>query len=329
MGWQRGEGDGPGAVPGSGPGAPDGPDAPGIPDPRGGVPRDARLAGSARAGEWDRCRPGPELAAVLAGVGGAEWRCPGAEPDELVGVLRRVAALESWASAAKLGGIRELIRQDDRPAAARSRHGDLPDQCSDSLNHELALALASSVASAEQTALTAWELGARLPNIAALLADGTLAYSKARLIVETFQLLSDADATRAEAMIIPQLTGTTGKTYGQIMHLAPSPRPGPRLRVHVPVLLAARPRVGLRARPAVPQGRPDLRLQRGRTQQKMPPDKAVTRLERHPAQTRLARMDDTNRQNLHPGPLPIPGVDPGTVKDPRNDHRQVTGTGVR
>ena len=68
--------------------------------------------------------------------------------------------------------------------------------------------------------LTAWELGARLPGIAALLADGTLTCPKARLIAETFQWLSDEDATRAEAMILPQLTGPTGKTYGQLINLA-------------------------------------------------------------------------------------------------------------
>ena len=156
----------------------------------------------------------------LAEVAGPEWRCPGAEPDELIGVLRRVAALESWASAAKLGVIRELIRRDEPQARPGARHGDLPDQWSDSLNHELALALAVSVQSAEKTTMTAWELGARLPGIAALHADGTLAYSKARLIVETFQWLSDEDAAKAEALLLPQLTGATGKTYGQIMNLA-------------------------------------------------------------------------------------------------------------
>src|ERR1700761_8933226 len=220
MGWRRGEGGGPGGVPGSGPGAPGGPDTPGIPGMRAEGPRDPRLAGFARGGGWDCCRPGAGLAAVLAGVGGPGWRCRGAEPDELIGILGRVAALESWASAAKLGVVRELIRRDGLAPAAGPRHGDLPDQWSDSLNHELALALASSVQSAERTALMAWELGARLPGIAALLADGTLAYSKARLITETFQLLSDADAARAEAMLLPQLTGTTGKTYGQIVNLA-------------------------------------------------------------------------------------------------------------
>ena len=220
MGWQSGEGSGTGGQPAPLPGSPDGPDALSGTAPQGGTSRDDRLSGFAPGGQWDQCPPGPELAAVLAAVGGPEWRCRGAEPDELIGVVRRLAALESWASAAKLAAVRELIRQDDLPTSAQPRHGDLPDQWSDSLNHELALALAVSVQSAEQTTLTAWELGARLPGIAALHADGTLAYSKAKLIVETFQWLSDEDAARAEAMIIPQLTGTTSKTWGQIMNLA-------------------------------------------------------------------------------------------------------------
>jgi Domain of unknown function (DUF222) len=211
MGWQPGEGSGTGGQPVPGPGAPGSPH---------GTPRDARLSGLARGGQWDQCPPGPELAAVLAAVAGPEWRCPGAEPDELIGAARRLAALEAWTSAAKLAVIRELIRQDDQPWLARPRHGDLPDQWSDSLNHELALALAVSVQSAEKTALTAWELGARLPGIAALHADGTLTYPKVKLIAETFQWLSDEDAAKAEAMIIPQLTGTTGKTWGQLMNLA-------------------------------------------------------------------------------------------------------------
>jgi len=215
MGWQPGDEGGAGEKP-----------EPGVPVRPGGLvshsepQRDWRLSGFARDGYWDACPPGPELAKVLAAVAGREWRCPGAESNELIGVLRRLAALESWASAAKLGVIRELIRQDDLPDQARPRHGDLPDQWSDSLNHELALALAVSVQSAEKTTLTAWELGARLPGIAGLHADGTLAYSKVRLISETFQLLSDEDAAKAESLLLPQLTGTTGKTYGQIMNLA-------------------------------------------------------------------------------------------------------------
>ena len=230
MGWQPGEDTGKGEEPVPGPGAPGGSAPSGGSNSQSGpaphgeaqgeAQRDERLSGFMRGGEWDACLPGPELAAVLTAVAGPQWRCPGAEPDELIGVLRRLAALESWASAAKLAAIRELIRQDDLPSLPRPRPGDLPDEWSDSVNHEVALALAVSVQSAEKTALTAWELGARLPGIAALHADGTLAYSKAKLIVETFQWLTDEDAAKAEAMILPQLTGITGKTYGQIMNLA-------------------------------------------------------------------------------------------------------------
>jgi hypothetical protein len=218
MGWRPGNSGGTGEQPG--PGMPGGPSTPGGPGSRGEAVRDERLSGFAPGGEWDECLPGPVLAGVLAEVAGPEWRWPGAAPDELIGVVRQLAALESWASAAKLAAVRELIRQDDLPVPGRSRHGDLPDEWSDSLNHELALALASSVQSAEKTALTAWELGARLPGVAVLLADGTLTYAKAGLIAETFQLLSDADAARAEALILPRLTGVAGKTYGQIVNLA-------------------------------------------------------------------------------------------------------------
>ncbi|MGH3263983.1 MAG: DUF222 domain-containing protein, partial [Trebonia sp.] len=201
MGWQPGMGGGMGE------------------DPVPGAWHRPELAGFAPGGEWDDCHPGPELAAALARVAGPEWRCTGADPGELTGVLRRITAIESWASAAKLSVIREMIRRDDL-APPGPRHGDLPDQWSESLAHELALTLASSVMSAGQTALTAWELGARLPGIAALLADGTLTFAKARLVAETFQLLSDADAAKAEALLMPKLTGITGKTYGQIAGLA-------------------------------------------------------------------------------------------------------------
>jgi hypothetical protein len=220
MGWQPGTSGRTGEEPDPGAqGRPEASSAPGGQTSRDWPARDARLAGFAPGGEWDACSPGPELAAVLAAVAGPEWRCPGAEPGELAGVLRRVAAVESWASAAKLSVIREMIRRDDL-APPGPRHGDLPDQWSESLTHELALTLASSAPSAVQTALTAWELGARLPGIAALLADGTLTFAKTRLIADTFQLLSDEDAARAEALLTPKLTGTTGKTYGQIARLA-------------------------------------------------------------------------------------------------------------
>ena len=41
--------------------------------------------------------------------------------------------------------------------------------------------------------------------------------------------------------------------------------------------------------------------------------KQSTRLERHPAQTRLAPVDDPARPHLHPGPQAIPGLDRGAA----------------
>jgi len=182
--------------------------------------RDPRLAGFVRGGEWDRRAPGPRLVSVLAEACGPQWRCPGAEPDELIGVLRRLAAVESWAAAAKLGVIRELIRQDDLPFLNGPHHGGLPDQWSDSLTAELALALATSAQSADKLMRTACELESRLPGTGKLLADGTLTLPKVQLIAETFQGLSDEDAAKAEEQLLPQLTGPTGKTFGQVERLA-------------------------------------------------------------------------------------------------------------
>jgi hypothetical protein len=181
--------------------------------------RDPRLAGFTLGGEWDTKAPGADLTAVLAAAAGPEFRCPESTDDELVGVLRRWAAVESWAAAAKLGVIRELIRRDGHPSFDRPRHGDLPDKWSDSLNNELAMALSCSAGAAEKTALTAWELGARLPRIAAMLADGRLTYSKARLAAETFQWLSDDDAARADELLADRLSETALVTFGQLVNL--------------------------------------------------------------------------------------------------------------
>jgi hypothetical protein len=186
----------------------------------GGVPREALLAGFARGGTWDARPPGPELAAALAAAAGAQWRCRGASGEQLIGMLGRLAALEAWAAAGKLGVIRALIRDDDPAFLGGSRHGDLPDVWEDALASEVALALAASVPSADKTMRSAWELGARLPEIGALLETGVLDAPKARLIVEVFQELSDESAGRAEAMIVPELTEPPAKTYAQVERIA-------------------------------------------------------------------------------------------------------------
>src|SRR5579859_6316825 len=110
-----------------------------------------------------------------------------------------------------------MIRRDPAPRKNGGAHGDLPDEWSPSLRHELALALSCPVPSAETTAWLAWERQARLPGVGALLDEGILTLPKARAVIETFKYLTDADAASAEALILDQLAG---KTYTQVLRLA-------------------------------------------------------------------------------------------------------------
>ena len=77
--------------------------------------REELLSGFAAGGVWDKRPPGPELAAALAKAAGPDWRCASATGEELVGLLRGMAALQSWAGAGMLGMVRALIRDDDQP----------------------------------------------------------------------------------------------------------------------------------------------------------------------------------------------------------------------
>jgi hypothetical protein len=182
--------------------------------------REELLSGFAPGGVWDARPPGPELAGALARAAGPQWRCACATGEELIGLLRAMAALQSWASAGMLGVIRALIRDDSPAFLGRPRHGDLPDGWDDSLVHEIALALAVSVPSAAKTTEAAWELGARLPGVDLLLKDGTLDLPRARLVAQVFQDLSDSDAARGEELLVPQLTAPPRKTYTQVERLA-------------------------------------------------------------------------------------------------------------
>ena len=108
-------------VPGRGAGAEPAPGA-GLPGGTGGRRgRDPRLAGFAQGGAGDGCRPGAALAATLEELSGPECRCDGATDDELIGLLGRWQAVESWAAAGKLGVVRELIRRRavDTPGALK------------------------------------------------------------------------------------------------------------------------------------------------------------------------------------------------------------------
>jgi hypothetical protein len=198
MGWQPGQDDDPGTAQGRA--------------------RDPRLAWFAKDGEWDASRPSAALAAALESASSPEWRCPGATRDEMLGMLRQAQALESWTVATKLGILRALIRDDDQPLpAGGGYHGDLPEGWTKPLTHEVALALSMPAVSADKLMWAAWDLRARLPGTGELLTAGALTCAKAKAVHEAFLLLSDENAARAEAMILPELPG---KTYGQVQKLA-------------------------------------------------------------------------------------------------------------
>jgi Domain of unknown function (DUF222) len=222
MDQQPGDGSGAGEEPIGGPGLPGGPAPdPGTSagEPSGSEPAgapDPGLAGFAKGGVWDSTPPSAALAVALEGAAGEGRRCEGGSREEIVGAVRAAAALESWACAAKLGLIRAAIREDD-DGLGGEYHGDLPDAWSKSLTTDVGLALAMSPVSAGTLMQTAWDLGALLPGIGALLKDGTLSYAKARAVNDALELLSEPDKAKAEAMIAGRLAG---KTFGQVDKLA-------------------------------------------------------------------------------------------------------------
>jgi hypothetical protein len=199
MGWQAGDSFRPGELPGRGESLPEPP------------------AGFDHGGTWDAAAPSALLAAALEAAAGPEGLYAGADTGALVGIVRQWAAIESWAAAGLLGALRAMMREDSEGTPLLRRRADLPDGWNDSLNYEVAAALAMGPVSAGNLAGLAWTLGARLPGIGRLLADGTLTRAKARLVAATFDPLNEDEAARAEALVLPELAG---KTYFQVERLA-------------------------------------------------------------------------------------------------------------
>jgi Domain of unknown function (DUF222) len=210
---QPGEGSGAGEEPVPDPGLPGEASAAGPASP---APSGLGLAGFVKGGVWDSLPPSAALATALEAAAGEGWGCAGGSRGGIVGAVRAAAALESWFCGAKLGLLRAAIREDD-DGLGGDYHGDLPDTWSKSLTTDIALALAMSPVSAGKLMQTAWDLGALLPRIGALLEDGTLTYAKARAVNDALELLTEPDKTKAEAMIAPHLAG---KTFGQVDKLA-------------------------------------------------------------------------------------------------------------
>jgi hypothetical protein len=178
---------------------------------------DLRLGDFAQGGWGDTCLPSSGLVSALDQLSGPEWRCDGATDEELIGLLGRWAAAESWVAAGKLGVMRELIRRRAVPIPGTIRPGGLPDLWEKGTGHEAAAALDLSLPGADKLLDLAWTLEARLPGIGAKLADGTITATKAKIIADELSVLDDAQAVAAEKLILDELAG---KTPGQIGKLA-------------------------------------------------------------------------------------------------------------
>ena len=141
----------------------------------------------------------------------------GAGADALTGIVRQWAAVESWAAAGLMGALAAMMHDDDTGTPVLSRRTGMAQGWDDSLNYEIAAALAMGPMSAQNLAGLAWTLRVRLPGIGRLLAGGTLTKSKARLVAQVFEPLDEDEAARAEALIAGELEG---KTYPQVERLA-------------------------------------------------------------------------------------------------------------
>jgi hypothetical protein len=124
MGWQAGDSPRPGEEPGRGEGPPE-------------LPADFT-----RGGPWDAATPSALLATALEAAAGPEELYEGADTDALIGIARQWAAIESWASAGLLGALRAMMREDSEGRPVLRRRTDLPEGWDDSLNYEIAGALA-------------------------------------------------------------------------------------------------------------------------------------------------------------------------------------------
>jgi uncharacterized protein DUF222 len=199
MGWQAADGSRPGEVPGPDECLPE------------------LLAGFVHGGAWDVAPPSAVLAAALESAAGPDGLYEGADTDALVGIVRQWAAIESWAAAGLLAALRAMMREDRDGRPMLRRRSDLPEGWDDSLNYEVAEALAMGPVSAGNLAGLAHVLGTRLPGVGRLLAGGTLTLAKARLIAATFEPLDEEEAARAESLILSEVPG---KTYFQVERLA-------------------------------------------------------------------------------------------------------------
>ena len=189
-------------------------------DSSSGSRRELRLGDFAKGGPGDTCPPGGVLPAAVEGLPGPGWRCAGATDEELIGMLGRWAAQESWSAASKLGVLRELIRRRGIAVPGTVCSAGLPEVWDEGTGHEVASALGISLQAADKLLILAWTLEARLPGTGAKLAEGTIDFVKAKIIADEMSVLDDVQAAAAERLILDDLVGKTPGQVGKLAALA-------------------------------------------------------------------------------------------------------------
>jgi hypothetical protein len=178
--------------------------------------RDDRLAHFAQHRSGDTARPNAWHVMILNDLTGADDRCPDATDNEALGLMGRWKAVESWATARKLGVAREMIRRRAVPEKGIATAG-LPWEWERELEHEVAAQLRVSLVAAQRLLHVAWSLEARLPRVGTALADGLLDPGQAKLIVTETDALPDDKAAAAEETILAGLD--TCKTWADLLRL--------------------------------------------------------------------------------------------------------------
>jgi uncharacterized protein DUF222 len=183
--------------------------------------RDPRLACFASGGELDGALPSGRVLGLLeclALPGGPEdVPFAGATHDEAAGMLDAAAALEARAARLKLALVAEIIRRH----APALPGGGLPGPASWDISvlHEVAAVLRVSVQAAGPVAELAWQLAARLPGVAELLAAGVLTSLTVKIIIEEFAVLDGDKLAEAQKRLLDYDLGGDDMIPGKIRRL--------------------------------------------------------------------------------------------------------------
>jgi hypothetical protein len=178
----------------------------------------ANTSGWEQGGTLDTARPSVRLVAVADRATGTDRRCGGLEDDELASLFGRWAACESWATAAKLAVLVELVRRRGVPGSEGP--SGVPVAWDDSLTEEIMMAVGMSRQAAAKLIDVAVALATRLDATAAALAGGEVDYLKCKIIADATMVLEDLAASNAEKLALKWAGGSfKEKTPGEIGRL--------------------------------------------------------------------------------------------------------------